>query len=251
MDRHEGRRRLTYANVISTVALFVALGGGAYAASGGSSPGTVTLCVGRGGSVRVTAKCGKGTRKVLVNQRGIQGPPGQPGTPGSVTAYSAGTGLSLSGTTFSANLSALQARIAGSGCATDQAIQSISQDGTATCTSLHAYAAPPITPEEGETANTAVAVPAGTWAVLAQGKIVNGDGAQIDFNCQLESKNTVIDSVDQYVDNGASATLSPITTTTTTGPSTVLTILCTDESGRSRSEFADLSLVAIPVAALN
>src|SRR5438270_5767250 len=59
--------RLTYANVMATLALFVALGGGAYAASGGlvSSSGYVQECVrSRGGVPRVVhahARCSRGT----------------------------------------------------------------------------------------------------------------------------------------------------------------------------------------------
>jgi hypothetical protein len=48
------------------------------------------------------------------------------------TTYSAGTGLMLSGTSFSADSSALQSRVTGS-CAPGQAIRSIAEDGTVQC----------------------------------------------------------------------------------------------------------------------
>jgi hypothetical protein len=48
------------------------------------------------------------------------------------TTYSAGTGLSLSGTTFSADTTALQARVSGT-CSAGQAIQSIDATGAVTC----------------------------------------------------------------------------------------------------------------------
>ena len=74
----ESMRRLSYANVMSTVAVFIALGGGAVAATSlSSTPGVLTLCVGRTGSVKVLTgkRCAKETKSVAVNERGIQGAP--------------------------------------------------------------------------------------------------------------------------------------------------------------------------------
>jgi hypothetical protein len=48
------------------------------------------------------------------------------------TTYTAGNGLTLSGTTFSADPSAVQSRVTGS-CGPGQAIQSIAADGTVSC----------------------------------------------------------------------------------------------------------------------
>jgi hypothetical protein len=135
---------------MSTIALFAALGGGAYAASTFVGPsGVVNLCVSKSGTVKVLAakksKCGKGASLVPINQTGPAGKQGPAGTPGATAAatYSAGSGLTLSGTTFGADLSKVQARIAGSGCAGDQALQSVSQSGTPTCVGLHGYESPP------------------------------------------------------------------------------------------------------------
>ena len=90
----------TYANVTATLALFVALGGGAYAATGGfvAPGGAVKLCVARNGSVnvaRVGRRCRRGTATVTVNQRGVQGsrgPAGPKGARGPQGATGAPTG---------------------------------------------------------------------------------------------------------------------------------------------------------------
>jgi hypothetical protein len=79
--------RLTYANAISTLALFIALGGGAYAASGGftSTTGAVRFCVARNGSasiVRAGRKCGRRQTTLILNQKGVSGARGPAGTRG-------------------------------------------------------------------------------------------------------------------------------------------------------------------------
>jgi hypothetical protein len=86
--------RLTYANTLSTLALFAALGGGAYAASSGlvSSSGFVQECVkSRGGIPRVVrahARCSHGTIPLFlatpgaVTLRGARGPKGATGPRG-------------------------------------------------------------------------------------------------------------------------------------------------------------------------
>jgi hypothetical protein len=94
------RGRLTYANVMATLALFVALGGGAYAASSGlvSSKGLVQECVGSHGGVprvvRGHARCGRGrvplflatpgasSLRGLRGRRGATGPRGHTGATG-------------------------------------------------------------------------------------------------------------------------------------------------------------------------
>jgi hypothetical protein len=83
------RGRLTFANVTSLLALFVALGAGSYAI--GSIPGKdgkITACYQkRTGVLRVVdadkkQKCPKGHRRLAWNQQGIQGTAGAPGQPG-------------------------------------------------------------------------------------------------------------------------------------------------------------------------
>jgi hypothetical protein len=81
------RQRLTYANVIATVALFLALGGAAYAATQlpRNSVGTAQLKAGA-----VTAgKIAKKTRKQLQGDRGPAGPQGPQGKTGKVGAKGA------------------------------------------------------------------------------------------------------------------------------------------------------------------
>src|SRR4029077_5029495 len=86
--------RLTDANVMATLALFVALGGGAFAASGGlvSSSGLVQECVSaRGGGPRVVgapARCAHTTVPLVLGTpgapalRGLRGAKGSTGPRG-------------------------------------------------------------------------------------------------------------------------------------------------------------------------
>jgi hypothetical protein len=100
------RSRLTYANVMATVAVFLALGGGAYALSGIPDGGGVYhACVASSGALRVVTKASsclkartvkRGKRRVRIpgesaiawNQQGLrgiqggQGPQGQQGGQG-------------------------------------------------------------------------------------------------------------------------------------------------------------------------
>jgi hypothetical protein len=75
------RRRLTFSNVVAVAALFVALGGGAYAVAGGgyvSGSGTIQGCVKRGALdvVQAGKRCPRGTVSLPFNQRGPAGAPG-------------------------------------------------------------------------------------------------------------------------------------------------------------------------------
>jgi hypothetical protein len=91
------RARLNYANVMATIALFVALGGGAWAASSGlvSSSGLVQECVGSHGGVprvvRAHARCPRHTLPLFLatpgatalrGLRGKTGPRGRTGRTG-------------------------------------------------------------------------------------------------------------------------------------------------------------------------
>jgi hypothetical protein len=241
--------KLSYANVVATLALFVALGGGAYAASTFvHATGVVDLCVSHSGAVKVLAakksRCGKGTSLVSVNQRGPVGAQGPAGT--SAPADLAGSGLTLSGTSLSANLAQVQARIAGSGCTSGQALQSVAQDGTPTCTGLHAYESPATV--AGDTSN-GVGVPAGTWLLLGQAQAAWNDTGSEDVVCSLQAGSQIADTVNQTVVDGATGTLDPIATVTTTGSSTSVQIACTYNPKLTIG--TNLAVVAIPLAALN
>ena len=90
------RRHITYANVISTLALFVVLGGGAYAVTGRTTANSVIHgCVGTHGALRIVSSSsaclkarGHGKRRVpgetaiSWNQQGPPGAPGAQGSPG-------------------------------------------------------------------------------------------------------------------------------------------------------------------------
>jgi len=89
-------RHVSYANVAATLALVLAMSGGAIAATGGfSSGGTLKACANGEGAIRLLKpgkKCKKGQTAVAWNQTGPAGAPGakgltgangSPGAPGS------------------------------------------------------------------------------------------------------------------------------------------------------------------------
>lgn len=80
-------RHLSYANVMASVALFVALGGGAYAVTSSSfvsRSGAITGCVPKkGGALRVVKsgrRCPRGTVPLVFNIKGPQGARGPQGS---------------------------------------------------------------------------------------------------------------------------------------------------------------------------
>jgi hypothetical protein len=78
------RRRLSYANVVSTLCLFILLGGGAYAATNAGT-GVVHGCVAADGTLRIVKsahKCSSRARSLTFNQRGARGARGPAGPAG-------------------------------------------------------------------------------------------------------------------------------------------------------------------------
>jgi hypothetical protein len=237
------RRYLTYANAMSTLALFVALGGGAFAATrfvGGN--GVVTFCVSPSGVAKVLKvgqKCGKGKAQIPVNQTGPQGPPGS----GGGGSYAAGSGLTLNGNTFSANLSQLQARLGG--CASDQVLQTVSQAGTPTCVSVHAYYQ-----QSGNGSLTAaVAVPAGNWVVVGQETASINTSSGGTMVCEILQNGNEIGHASQTAGGSKPMSAAPVAFTTTTGPNTAIEILC--DTGGAPTFTPGAGIYAIPVAAVN
>ena len=111
--------RLTYANVIATIALFVSLGGGAYAASGGfGSGGKLRICIARSGAmkaVRSSGRCSRGQQLVSVSQKGTVGPRGATGKAGAQGAPGAAGASARSTLPAGASESGEYALSAGSG----------------------------------------------------------------------------------------------------------------------------------------
>lgn len=244
------RPRLTYANVVSTLALFSALGGGAFAATKFVGSGDVVrLCVSPVGAVRVLkvgAKCGRGSTVVRVDQtgpRGQTGPQGPPGPQGTGQTYTAGAGLTLNGTTFSANLSQLQARIGA--CASDQMLQSVDAAGSPACIRVHAYSA------QGGTGSltAAVALPAGNWVVIGEETVsivATGGGTLV---CNINQNGSSIGHASQTAGNNQPQSVSPVALATTTGPNTAIQLVC--DTGGASTFTPGAAIYAIPVAAVN
>lgn len=80
------RRHPSYANVVATLALVLAMSGGAVAATGGfSSGGTLKACVNEEGAIRLLKAgkgCKKGQKAVSWNETGPAGAKGAAGTAG-------------------------------------------------------------------------------------------------------------------------------------------------------------------------
>jgi hypothetical protein len=80
------RRRISYANVTATLALVLAMSGGAVAATGGfSSAGKLQACVNEQGTIKLLKagqRCKKGQKAVSWNQEGPAGPRGAQGAAG-------------------------------------------------------------------------------------------------------------------------------------------------------------------------
>ena len=104
------QKRLNPLNVMSTIAVFAALGGGAYAAVGSipGADGVIHACVpSKGGLLRVIGagkKCPKHEKVLAFNQRGPQGLPGTPGAPGAAGAKGEPGPQGPGATTFSATV---------------------------------------------------------------------------------------------------------------------------------------------------
>src|ERR1700744_432216 len=84
------RGRLTFSNVVASIALVLAMGGGAYAATGGiGSRGLIHGCYAKSdGALRLVAagaRCGRHQRAIAfdrIGPRGAAGPRGATGPPG-------------------------------------------------------------------------------------------------------------------------------------------------------------------------
>src|SRR5215212_9668553 len=77
------RVKVTYANVMATLAVVLAAGGGAFAVAQTGNSGTLGACVKKkGGAMRMASKCRKNERRVTWNQAGVRGSAGQPGAAG-------------------------------------------------------------------------------------------------------------------------------------------------------------------------
>jgi hypothetical protein len=219
-------RHLSYANVVSTLALLFAMTGGALAAS----------------------------HYVITSTKQIKPSVLEKLTPKAAPAYSAGSGLVLAGHQFSLNPSAIPtiptipAAYPGGGCTAGSLLQSLSASGTATCDSDHVYSAASGSEALSGGQATVVHLPAGNWVVL--GKAQGDDIDNGSFVCTLEAGGAEIDESEGSTSSSDSyyTTVPVLGTTTTTGSSTAVQMYCDASAGLSLSY---MTVVAIPAAALN
>jgi hypothetical protein len=228
--RRTGRfaRHLSYANVVSTLALLFAMTGGALAAS----------------------------HYVITSTKQIKPTVLKKLTPKAAPAYSAGSGLVLAGHQFSLNPSVIPtiptipAAYPGGGCASGSLLQSLSASGGADCATDHAYSASSGSQPLAGPQSSVVHVPAGNWVVMASAQ--GGYDGTGSMTCSIYSGSTLLNQ--QVGTTSAVGSGSPyadaalVAATTTTDTSTNLEIYCTASPS---IQMQYLNVVAIPVAALN
>jgi hypothetical protein len=196
--------------------------------------------------LKVGQKCGRGKTEVRVDQTGPRGPTGSQGPPGpqgNGANYTAGTGLSLNGAAFSADLSQLQARVGA--CASDQVLQSVGQTGSPTCIGVHAYSA-----QGGNGSLTAaIAVPAGNWVVIGEETVSLNETGGGSLVCNIDQNGSSIGHASQTAGDALPQSVSPVALATTTGPNTALELVC--DTGGAATFTPGAAIYAIPVAAVN
>jgi hypothetical protein len=114
-----------------------------------------------------------------------------PGTPG--PTYSAGAGLTLTGTTFAVNTATIQSRVTGS-CPAGQAVREIAANGTVTCEALGSTTTQTIAPgviQVSAGAADAVLISANNMQVVGK---CSGGSADIALRVIGPGMNVVSDS---------------------------------------------------------
>ncbi len=169
---------------------------------------------------------------------------------GTITGITTSGGLTGTGTSGSINIGVdvtkLQSRITGGGCASDQVLQSVAQDGTPSCVLDHAYY------EGNYFANgyesplvKTITVPAGTWLVLAKEQGYNG--ADVNIACSLIANGSYQDRAGSSTGTSNYAGDSLMALITTTG-TTEIELECSGPSGTTLSY---PKLAAIPLGSVN
>jgi hypothetical protein len=141
----------------------------------------------------------------------------------------------------------VQARIAGSGCTSDQALQSVAQSGAATCTGLHAYSGV----AGSDLPNAAIAVPPGHWVLFGQVTTADEGGSAMTAYCEIDVNGSRVASASQYFAtthvNGSISVFA--TATTTAQPATAIGTNCYTDG--NSAIWSNGTIRVIPVAALN
>jgi hypothetical protein len=161
--------KFTYANVVATLALFVALAGGTAFAATQLPKNSVGSKQIKKGAV-TPAKLSKAAKSTLKGPAGAAGPQGDRGEPGPMTATDAASlgGIAASG---------YQQRVGGT-CSSGQAINSIAAAGTVTCQSTGAGTITGVTTGGGLTGGgTTGSVGIGVNAAQIQKRVTGNCGA--------------------------------------------------------------------------
>jgi hypothetical protein len=186
------RQRLTYANVIATCALFLALGGGAYAATQlpQNSVGTDQL---KAGAV-TGGKIAKKTRKQLQGERGPIGPQGPQGKTGAKGATGSAGAKGAAGT-------------AGT-------------DGTGPAFEVFGAGKAVPGPIVAQT------LPVGSYVLSADLSLTNSSGSAIKVACMISGGG----AMEATIGNGESTTIS-LSVTRNFGAAAAVEVSCTGATG--------------------
>lgn len=257
-DPKRRRSRPTPSIVVAGIALFAALGGSAVAANslihaGNIAPGAVTSKAIRNGGVQPRDLSAR-TRALLqagggqAGARGETGPAGAPGVNGASGANGPGGASGVNGANGPSGANGANGANGVDGAdgvdGTDGTDGTDGVDGTIAPLSAKqgltplATASPPTTVVE-------LAVPAGTYVVLAKTQLSH-TGAGDSIDCTLKAGGATIDQVAMKTLPALAAIPVPLQAVTTTASPSQLSVECDVQVANGSADFS--SLIAVPTA---